>query len=77
LPSPSQPRGEQDDWQTAGRNGKSKPVEKTVEEHVPLSPESEVGATGEHVPLSPESEVDRLIVGDPFHHNADILSAYP
>ena len=50
-------RGEQDDWQTAGRNGKSKPVEKTVEEHVPLSPESEVGATGEHVPLSPESEV--------------------
>jgi hypothetical protein len=37
--------------------GKSKPVEKTVEEHVPLSPESEVGATREHVPLSPESEV--------------------
>ena len=26
-------------------------------EHVPLSPESEVGATREHVPLSPESEV--------------------
>ena len=53
-------RGEQDDWQTAGRNRKSKPaVEETVEEmeHVPLSPESEVGATREHVPLSPESEV--------------------
>jgi hypothetical protein len=34
-------------------------IEKPVEEmeHVPLSPESEVGATREHVPLSPESEV--------------------
>jgi hypothetical protein len=53
-------RGEtQDDWQTAGRNRKSKPVEEIAEEmeHVPLSPESEVGATREHVPLSPESEV--------------------
>ena len=48
-------RGEQDDWQTAGRNRKSKPVEEM--EHVPLSPESEVGATRKHVPLSPESEV--------------------
>ena len=38
-------RGEQDDWQTAGRNRKSKPVEEIAEEmeHVPLSPESEVG----------------------------------
>ena len=48
-------RGEQDDWQTAGRNRKSKPVEEM--EHVPLSRESEVGATKEHVPLSRESEV--------------------
>ena len=68
-------RGEtQGDWQTAGSSRKSKPVEEIAEEmeHVPLSPESEVGAemgppqdkrekgqenTREHVPLSPESEV--------------------
>ena len=68
-------RGEtQGDWQTAGSSRKSKPVEEIAEEmeHVPLSPESEVGAemgppqdkrekgqenTREHVPLSAESEV--------------------